>query len=123
MKFKAATIYILVFAFFATACATRDTQEIQKNREQILSFIEVGDQLEEAQKKLREKGFTLVYEEPIDPTKLGNYLQQLVVIGDTDHSAADTFFYVTTGGNGPIEKESPYLIIEAQYDGTITKIK
>lgn len=104
-------------------CATPKADEAKRNRERVNNLIQVGDQILEAQHILTEEGFTLVYEEPIHPTGPEDYLQQLVVIGDTRHSPAETFFYVTTGGAGPIKKESPYVIIEAQNDGIITVIK
>lgn len=67
-------------------CATPKTDEAKRNRERVNNLIQVGDQILEAQHILTEEGFTLVYEEPIHPTGPEDYLQQLVVIGDTRHS-------------------------------------
>jgi len=100
-----------------------EAKQIRTERASVHDLVAVGHNISDAQRILRAKGYALLYEDPIHPTQAKDYLQQLVVIGETTPTASDTFFYVTTGGANPLRKESPYVVIEAGNDGIITRIE
>ncbi len=100
-----------------------EARQIRTERARVHDLVSVGHTIADAQRILTEKGYTLLYEKPIHPTQAKDYVQQLVIIGDTQPTASDTLFYVTTGGANPLRKESPYVVIEAGNDGIITSIE
>ncbi len=104
-------------------CAMLEARQIRTERARVHDLVAVGHDIADAQRILKEKGYALLYKEPIHPTQAKDYVQQLVIIGETNPTASDTFFYVTTGGGNPLRKESPYVMIEAGNDGVITRVE
>jgi hypothetical protein len=104
-------------------CAMLEARQIRAERDRVHGLVAVGHSFFDAQRVLKEKGYALLYKEPIHPTQAKDYVQQLVIIGETQPTASDTFFYVTTGGANPLWKESPYVILEAGNDGIITRVE
>ena len=97
--------------------------EARQNRARVNVLISVGQNLDEAQRILRDSGFTLYYDEPITPTINKDYFQQLVIVGETRPNSFESFAYATGLSWMPFtHSESPYVIIDASLDGTITDI-
>ena len=117
------TLAIVCIIAGCAGCTMLEAKQLRSERVCVHELIAVGQHISEAQRILTEKGYALRYGEPIHPTKAKDYVQQLVIIGETQPTASDTFFYVTTGGRNPLQKESPYVVIEAGNDGIITRVK
>jgi hypothetical protein len=115
----------LALGLALTGCggpSSRELTEARTNRAKILSLISVGESFDQAEAKLKNAGFKFVYPKPIDPTGRGEYLQQLVVI----HPAlikpgTQSSFAYTIGIKAP--KTAPYIILEANSEGLITKLQ
>lgn len=102
----------------------KNDMEARKNREQVYGLVEIGDDLELAQEKLRKAGFRLMYDNPITPTIDRDYFQQLVIIGNTRPNFFETMGYTMQARWMPFtHSESPYVIISATLDGEITRIR
>lgn len=97
--------------------------EARRNRDSVNELISVGQDLNEAQRILRDSGFALYYQEPIKPTINKDYFQQLVIVGDTQPNSFESFAYAAGLSWVPFARiESPYVIIHASLDGRITDI-
>ena len=97
--------------------------EARQNRARVNELISVGQNLDEAQRILRDSGFALYYDEPITPTINKDYFQQLVIVGETRPNSFESFAYAAGLSWMPFtHSESPYVIIDASLDGTITDI-
>lgn len=102
----------------------KDDMEARENRQQVYDLVQVGDDLKSEQKELKDAGFKLRYEEPITPTINNDYLEQLVIIGDTQPNFFETLKYTTEAPWMPfVHGESPYVIINATLEGEITRLK
>ena len=100
-----------------------DDAKARENRSQVNDLIAVGQDLDEAQRILQAAGFRLLYSQPIKPTGDESYSQQLVIVGNTQPNLFETIGYVFSSSWMPsTHTESPYVIIEANLDGTITRI-
>lgn len=96
----------------------------RQNRDRVNALISIGQNLNEAQQILRDSGFKLSYEEPIKPTINKDYFQQLVIVGETQPNSFESFAYAAGLSWMPFtHSESPYVIINASLDGTITDIE
>ena len=116
-------ISLFLIAVFLAGCTVSEDRALRKERERVLSLITVGQDFDEAQNTLREKGYKLFYEEPIQPTSKKDYYQQLVVIGNTNPNLMETVSYVTNKNLPGTRSESPYVIINADLNGKIIKIR
>ena len=95
----------------------------RSNRAKVYELIAVGHNLDDAEAALIDAGFELAYDEPITPTLYNDYYQQLVVVRKTEPNAFDTLAYATDCDCVPFtHQESPYVIINADLDGTITRV-
>ncbi len=100
-----------------------DDAEVRRNRDRVNELISVGQNLDEAQRILRDAGFRLRFDEPIKPTVNKDYLQQLVIVGETQPNSFESFAYASGILWMPFtHSESPYVIINANFNGTITGI-
>ena len=100
-----------------------DDAEARRNRARVKELVSLGQDLDEAQRALRDAGFRLSYDEPIKPTVNQDYQQQLVIVGKTQPNAFETFAYAAGLSWRPFtHSESPYVIINASLDGRITNI-
>ena len=88
-------------------------------RIKVHALIKVGQDIAVAQDRIRQAGYPLAYSAPIDPTKMGSYLQQVVVIGRL--SFLKTFFD-TIGHRNPVQTESCFVVIDATPEGQIKRI-
>ncbi len=100
-----------------------EAKQIRTERASVHDLVAVGHNISNAQRILIAQGYPLRYEKPIYPTQAKDYVQQLVIIGETNPTASDTFSYVTSGGENPLRRESPYVVIEAGNDGIITRVE
>ena len=97
--------------------------EARRNRDRVNELISVGQNFDEAQRILRDSGFRLSYDEPIKPSINKDYVQQLVIVGDTQPNLFESFAYAAGISRMPFTHcESPYVIINADLDGNITGI-
>ena len=97
--------------------------EARQNRARVNELISVGQNLDEAQRILRDSGFALYYVEPITPTINKDYFQQLAIVGETRPNSFESFAYAAGLSWIPFtHSESPYVIIDASLDRTITDI-
>ena len=97
--------------------------EARQNRARVNELISVGQNLDEAQRILRDSGFALYYDEPITPTINKDYFQQLAIVGETRPNSFESFAYAAGLSWIPFtHSESPYVIIDASLDRTITDI-
>ncbi len=101
--------------------ALLEARQIRAERSRVHRLIEPARTIEEAESILRDAGYKLAYDEPLRPTQKGDYLQQLVKIGDAEPSVIDSIAYVT-GWPNPFYLASPYVVIDAETDGTILRI-
>lgn len=102
----------------------QDDAEARENRVKVYELITVGQNLDDAQGRLRKAGFKLVYDEPITPTIDEDYLLQLVIVGETKPNTFESFAYAAELSWMPFtHSESAYVIINANLDGTITRIR
>ena len=123
------------FCLFALALATaislllyipiwQDDAAARRNKAKVRELISIGQNLDDAQAKLKNAGFELSYDEPIDPTGNGIYVTQLVIVGETQPNTFESLGYAAQLPWMPFtHTESAYVIIDANLDGTITKIK
>lgn len=96
----------------------------RENKGRVNKIIEIGQNLGEAEQILRNAGFQLMHDEAIAPTVDKDYLQQLVVVGETQPNGFESFAYAAQLSWMPFtHSESPYVIINATLDGAIIKIK
>jgi len=102
----------------------QDDAEARRNRTHVHEMISVGQDLYAAEVLLKNAGFKLMYDRPITPTVNENYLEQLVIIGETQSNGFETFAYIVGLAWMPFtHSESPYVVINAGLDGEIIKIK
>jgi len=102
----------------------KNDREARENRKEVYSLIEQGEDLTKAEEKLRSAGFRLGYEEPITPTIDKDYLQQIVVIGNTKPNFFESIGYASGASWMPfVHSESPYVIIDATLEGEIIRIR
>lgn len=95
----------------------------RRNRIQVNELISVGQNLDQAQRILRNSGFKLSYNEPIKPTIKEDYFQQLVIVGETQPNSFEMFAYAAGLSWMPFtHSESPYVTINASLNGNITDI-
>ena len=99
-----------------------DDFEARSNKEEVLRLVHVGQDISEAEAILKENDFRLYHDEPITPTYDESYLQQLVIVGNTQPSFFESISYATGIWMPFTSGESPYLIINADLDGVITEI-
>src|SRR5210317_307888 len=96
-KAKTACLVIFLLCTFVTVImyipVWLDDAEARSNKEKVRSFISVGQDLSEAEILLRDQDFKLVYEKPIAPTYDQSYLQQLVVVGNTQPNFFEAIAY------------------------------
>jgi hypothetical protein len=118
----AVTILIASIITTSSGCAVFQTRKLKSQRARVNSLISVGQDIAQAQDILKANGFKATYENPITPTKDGDYLMQIVSL-DVPRTVDDTFFYVLTGGDNPLRRESRHVIIEARTNGIITKLR
>ncbi len=104
-------------------CATGDAGALREERDRVYELVTTGQSIDQAQRVLREKGYRLVYDKPIHPTAAKDYVQQLVIIGNTRPGISETVRYTVTGAGKRREGTSPYVIIEAGNDGVITRVE
>ena len=87
-------------------------------------MITVGQDLSDAEKTLKNAGFELEYDSPIDLTGNEDYLHQLVIIGETRPNSFETFAYAAGWSWMPFtHSESPYVKIDADRNGKIIAIE
>lgn len=102
----------------------REDALARKNKSRVEQLIKVDQNLNQAEVILKQAGFRLLYEEPIAPTINKDYLQQIVIIGDTRLHAYESLVYELQIPWMPfMRNESPYVVINATLDGSITDIK
>ncbi len=104
-------------------CAMHGAKQQLAARDHVHTLVSEGQDIADAQRILRDKGYRLLYDKPRHVTQAKDYVVQQVVIGDNRIKPSDTFFYALTGGRNPLRKESPYVMIEAGNDGIITKVE
>ena len=101
----------------------REDAITRQNRSRVLELVKVGQELEKAEHRLRNAGFKLLYDQPITPTVNEDYLQQLVIVGETRPNTFETIGYVTQASWIPFtHSESPYVKINASLEGIITEV-
>ena len=95
----------------------------KKSRQHIYDLVSVGQNLSASEKAIQDAGYTLYYEKAVTPTIKKDYLMQLVIIGDTTRNIMESHAYAAQLKWLPFTHlESPYLVITADLDGTITKL-
>jgi len=95
----------------------------RENKDRVNELVEVGQNLGEAEQILKDAGFQLVHDEAIAPTINKDYLQHLVIVGETQPNRFESFAYAAQLPWMPFtHSESAYVAIKATLDGTITKI-
>lgn len=101
-----------------------DDLETKRNRMLVHELVDVGDDLREAEQKIKASGFKLLYEAPIDSTINREYVQKIVVVGKTNPNLFESFAYAAQLQWMPfIHSESPYVIINATLEGKVSKIE
>lgn len=101
-----------------------DDSAARKNRAHVSTLIRIGQNLDEAERILKDARFRLLHDKPIAPTINKDYLHQIVIIGNPKPNIFETIAYSTELPWMPfIHSESPYLVIDATLAGTITGIK
>jgi hypothetical protein len=128
MKKRSTALFAMTLALACiisgcSGCAMFKANRIRTERASVHDLVAVGHNISDAQRILIAQGYALRYEKPIHPTQAKDYVQQLVIIGETNPTAGDTVFYVTSGGKHPLRRESPYVVIEAGNDGIITRVE
>ena len=94
------------------------------SKTQACEIIRIGQNMAEAERLLSASGFKLEYEEPVTPTVNRDYLQQLVIVGDAQPNLFESLAYSWQFSWMPFtHSESPYIVIDADLDGTITEIR
>ena len=119
-------IVVLLCAFVAVIMYIPvwiDDVEARSNKEEVRKLIHIGQNLSEAEIILCNANFKLVHEKPIAPTYDKSYLQQLVVVGNTQPNFFESIAYASGSWMPFTSGESPYLIINADLDGIITEIE
>lgn len=102
----------------------QDDMAARRNRERVSGMIAVGENLYEAEKKLRGAGFDFMHAEPIAPTVNKDYLQHIVIVGSAHPNTFESFAYAAQVQWMPfVHRESPYVIIDATLEGKITEIR
>ncbi len=95
--------------------------DVERKRSSVMGLISLGMEITEAQRLLKDAGFVLTYREPIFPTKLRDYQQQLVVLASVPPRFSATFRYTT--GMSPCPNEvRKFVVINANTAGKITRI-
>lgn len=102
----------------------QDDAASRRNRKEVHGLINVGQDLSEAEVVLKHSGFKLEHDKPITPTINGDHLSQMVIIGDTRPNGFETFAYTAGLTWMPFtHSESSYVIIDADLNGKITRIR
>lgn len=116
--------FLLLLALLAQAWFWVDDARVRGAKKKVRALVEVGQQLDEAERRLREAGFQLMYERPVSPTIDGDELVQIVIVGDPKPSALESFGYAAGLSWMPwTSGELPFVVIDATADGTITRIE
>ena len=104
--------------------SARERAEANANRAKILNLISVGNSFAQAEAKLEESGFKFYYDKPIDPTGRGEHLQQLVLVHPAFlKSDTQSSFRYTVGADASKSESLPFIVVEANSAGIITKLK
>jgi hypothetical protein len=101
----------------------REDARARESRIRVYQLISVGEDLNKAEDKLKNKGFKLWHDEPIAPTVNKDYLQQIVIVGNTLPNNFESFSYASGWWMPFTHSESPYVIINATLEGIITEIE
>jgi hypothetical protein len=124
---KTILIVVTVLSTLIIAISIKVWWEDDKARENkilIRKLIGAGQQISEAENILKKTGYRLMYDEPIKPTTNKDYLQQIVIIGETQPNIFETFAYATQSNWVPFtHKESQHMVIDATLNGVITEIR
>ena len=127
---KSAKFILLAIALLAAIYAVgrfpiqQEDNQTRQARERLRSIVEVGQNLNYAEQILMDAGFEMQYAKPIMPTANQDYLQQLVIVGPTQPNIFETIAYTTQIRWIPFtHSESPYVILNADLDGTITEVR
>jgi hypothetical protein len=119
-------IFVLVLCLLLVGCghSVKVLSEANQAHAQLLKLIVVGDSLDEAETKIKDAGFRFVYPKAIDPTGRGECLNQLVCVHPiyAQPTALDSFRY-TVGLSGPKSATPPYVVVEADMTGKITRVQ
>lgn len=119
-----ASVFVALISLLIYIPIWQDDAEARRNRAEVHELISIGQDLNEAQSKLKAAGFQLTYDEPIDQTGTGQSVTQRVVIGETQPNAFETIGYAAGIRRMPFTRvESAYVTIRADLDGKITRIK
>ena len=117
---------VLILAFILTCRFRIRTEDNlrRNNRLKVQQLVRTGQSLPEAERLVVSAGFELVHSKPITPSVGKDYLQQLVIVGDTQPNTFETIGYTTGISWMPFtHEESSYVVIEAELDGTIREIR
>ena len=96
----------------------------RRNIDRVHGIVVVGQHLTDAEQRLATAGFEMLYSEPIKPTVNKDYQQQLVIVGNTVPNIFESLAYAWQFSWMPFtHSESPYVVIDADLDGTITKVR
>lgn len=128
MRFrKPVNYFILALAFISLVLYIPVWQDDAKSRHNkiiVNDMITVGQNLDEAQRKLKNAGFKLMYDTPIKPTANKDYLSQIVIVGANRPNIFESFAYAADLSWFPFtHSESAYVIIRADLEGEITSIE
>ncbi len=96
--------------------------ELADAKARVRHLVNPGQSLGDAEQKLSDLGYVLLYEQAIYPTLQRDYVQQIVVVGDARRSKLDSICYAV-GILNPLNAGSPYVVIDASPDGTIIRIE
>ena len=101
-----------------------DDVESRRNRARVHELISIGQDIQDAQSKLKAAGFQLNYDEPKDITGTGTSFSQLVIVGETQPNRFESFGYAAAMRWMPFtHAESAYVIIRSDLSGKITQIR
>ena len=95
---------------------------LNAKRARVTGLVSVGQTMSDVQAVLVEHGFHLAYDEPFYPTGNPDCWVQMVTIGDTRISMLDSWCYAL-GVSNPVDRGSPYVMIEASSDGVIYRVE
>ena len=94
------------------------------NRLKVQYLVRVGESLPEAERLVVSAGFELMHSKAITPSVGKDYLQQLVIVGNTQPNMFESIGYTTGISWMPFtHEESSYVVIDAELNGTIREIR
>lgn len=95
----------------------------RRERQKVYQLVSVGQDLADAESKLKAAGYELFYDQPIKPSINKDYYQQLVIVGDTQPRGLESFAYAINASWMPYTRsESSIVIINAGLDGRIREV-